>query len=274
MEDRVAAGIAGLAAPLFASEVDTLTLDERRMIVRTIVRQAAGRVPVIAGASAAFIEESVAMARLGTDLGCAGVLIAAPPAIRDDFPALLAHFRRIARTGTPMLMIQDLEWHGPGMPVEVIRRLFEEVEPFRCIKVEVVPAGPKYTAILRATDGRLIVAGGWAVTQYVEALDRGMHALLATGHYWVLNEVYRRHAAGDRAGAQRLFERLLPMLAFGSQHLDVSNQFLKLLAVREGIFRTARMRRVSVPFDEFHRRVAGDLVERAASLDSEVGRRG
>ena len=62
-----------------------------------------------------------------------------------------------------VLMIQDLEWNGPGLPVATIVRLFEELEPFRCIKVETVPAGSKYSAILAATGGRLNVSAGWAV---------------------------------------------------------------------------------------------------------------
>ena len=71
------------------------------------------------------------------------------------------------------MLIQDLEWGGPGLPIATIARLFDELEPFRCIKVETVPAGSKYTAIIDATGGRLNVAAGWAVPYLIEALDRG-----------------------------------------------------------------------------------------------------
>jgi len=89
------------------------------------------------------------------------------------------------------------------------RRLFEELEPFRCIKVETVPAGSKYTAILAATGGRLNISAGWAVPQLIEALDRGVHAVTPGGLHWVIVEVVRRYRAGDRASARALFDRLL-----------------------------------------------------------------
>ena len=80
----------------------------------------------------------------------------------------------LAATGPPMVMIQDLDWGTSGLPVDVIADTFERVPAFRCLKVEVVPAGPKYTAVLEATRGRLHVSGGWAADQMIEALDRGV----------------------------------------------------------------------------------------------------
>jgi 4-hydroxy-tetrahydrodipicolinate synthase len=170
-----------------------------------------------------------------------------------------------------MLMIQDLEWGGPGLKVDQIVELFDVLEPFRCIKVETVPAGSKYSAILQGTNGRLNVSGGWAATQLIEALDRGVHAFMPGGLHWIMVEIVKRYAAGDRNSARSLFDRLLPILAWQNQHIDVSNQFLKLLAVRQGIFTTARLRAPIVAFDEHHRRVADELVEAAMELHAEIG---
>lgn len=39
----------------------------------------------------------------------------------------------------------------------------------------------RYTDALVATRGKLHVAGGWAVTQMIEALDRGVACMLPTG---------------------------------------------------------------------------------------------
>jgi dihydrodipicolinate synthase/N-acetylneuraminate lyase len=199
------------------------------------------------------------------------VLVQPPVALAQDDTALRRYVHEVASVGAPMLMLQDLAWSGPGIPVETIRALFEEVPAFRCIKIEVVPAGPKYTAVLEATGGRLNVSGGWASTQLVEALDRGVHAFMPSAHYWVYAEILRRHRAGDRVEAQALFERLLPVLAFTSQHIDVSTQFQKRLAVRQGIFRTARVRAPEVGFDAYHERVAEELLGRALALHEEVG---
>ena len=189
--DRLAAGVDGLLYPVVASEVGRLTDEERRTLTRAILDQAGAAVPVIVGASADDARAARDLAVLAMEGGAAGVLVQAPVACLRDEPATLDYFRTVCEAPIAMLMIQDLEWNGPGLPVPTIARLFEELEPFRCIKVETVPAGPKYTAILEATKGRLQVSAGWAVPYLIEALDRGIHAVTPGGLHWVIAEVVR-----------------------------------------------------------------------------------
>jgi 4-hydroxy-tetrahydrodipicolinate synthase len=269
--DRLAAGVDGLLYPVVASEVSHLTVGERRFVTRAILEQAASKVPVFIGASADDARTARSFAEFAMVHGAAGVLVQAPVALLRDEPATLAYFRAVCEAPIDVLMIQDLEWDGPGLPIQTIVRLFEELEQFRCIKVETVPAGSKYTAILAATGGRLNVSAGWAVPQLLEALDRGIHAVTPGGLHWVILEVVRRYRGGDRASARALFDRLLPILGWQNQHIDVSNQFLKLLAVRQGIFGGAAVRQPTVPFDAYHRRIAHELIEQAVALHAEIG---
>ena len=155
VDDRLAAGVEGLLYPVVASEVSRLTDRERRTLTLAVLDQAAARVPVFVGASADDVANVRALAEFATMHGAAGVLVQAPAALLRDEAATVAWFRAVCEAPIEVLMIQDLEWGGPGLPVATIARLFEELEPFRCIKVETVPAGPKYTAILAATGGRL-----------------------------------------------------------------------------------------------------------------------
>jgi dihydrodipicolinate synthase/N-acetylneuraminate lyase len=269
--DRLAAGVDGLLYPVVASEVSRLTDDERRVATRVVLEQAGSAVSVIIGASADDARTARALAEFAIEHGAAGVLVQAPVALLSDEAATVAFFRTVCEAPIGMLMIQDLEWNGPGLPVPTIVRLFAELEPFRCIKVETVPAGSKYSAILEATDGRLNVSAGWAVPQLIEALDRGIHAVTPGGLHWVIAEVVRRYRRGDRPSARVLFDRLLPILGWQNQHIDISNQFLKLLAVRQGIFAGASVRRPGVPFDAVHRRIADELIEEAVALHDQIG---
>lgn len=265
------AGVDGLLVPVVASEVGRLSVKERQTIVRAVLDQAATRVPVIIGSSADDAREARSMAEFATSHGAAGVLVQAPiPTLRDE-AATLRFFQTVCEAPIAMLTIQDLEWGGPGLPLDTIVHLFEELDLFRCIKVETVPAGSKYTAILDATGGRLNVSGGWAVPQLIEALDRGIHAVMPGGLHWILVEVIRRYRGGDRDAAKELFDRLLPILAWQNQHIDISNQFLKMLAVRQGIFARASLRQPLVPFDAYHQRIADELIEDAIVLHAEIG---
>jgi 4-hydroxy-tetrahydrodipicolinate synthase len=269
--DRLAAGVDGLLYPVVASEVGQLTDAERRLATRAVLEAAGGQLPVIVGASADDPATVRSLAEFGLEGGAAGVLVQAPIGLLRDEAATITFFRAVCEVPIGLLMIQDLEWGGPGLPIATIVRLFDEIEPFRAIKVETVPAGPTYSAILAATDGRLTVAAGWAVPYLIEALDRGIHVVTPGGLHWPIVEVVRRYRAGDRTGARELFARLLPILGWQNQHIDVSNQFLKLLAVRQGIFAGASLRRPAIPFDAAHRRIADELIDEALALHDEIG---
>jgi dihydrodipicolinate synthase/N-acetylneuraminate lyase len=271
----VLAGAAGLIYPAVASEVSKLSSEERRTGLETVLTRVGGRVPVFAGVSAASLEESCSLARHADVRGAAGVLVQAPMAVAADPVGLRDFFHRLARSTGLTLMIQDLDWQGGGMPLELIGQLFEELPTFRCIKVETVPAGPKYSRILAATDGRLHVSGGWAVTQLLDGLERGVHAFMPEGSIVAIyRTIVARFASGEREGARTLFEAVLPILAFSNQHIDISVQFFKRVLVAKGVFGTATVRQPILELDAVQERAAAGLVERVVLLEADLGRTG
>lgn len=260
------AGVSGFLVPAMASEVAKLSPDERLLMVRTVVAQAGGRKPVIGGASAATQADRVEQARRLMDAGCDGVLVSIP---FEDESSYAANVREIAAQ-TPFLMLQDWDFGGYGLPVPLIARLFDEIESFQSLKIEVVPAGVKYSQVLAATSGRLHIAGGWAVMQMIEALDRGVHSIMPTGMHAIYTRIFNLYSAGNRDGARALFYRLLPVLAFSNQHLDISIHFFKRLLFRQGIYATDRTRQPILPFDEFHGRIADELIAYVIALTQDV----
>src|SRR5690606_5662618 len=130
--------------------------------------------------------------------GCPGVLLNIPFESAEQYCAAVME---VANLDPGFFMLQDWDFGGAGLPLDLIVHLFEEVPAFRCLKVEVVPAGVKYSAVLKATEGKLHVSGGWAVSQMIEALDRGVHAFMPTGMHWIYTGIYERYMRGDREGA-------------------------------------------------------------------------
>lgn len=261
------AGVSGFLVPAMASEVDKLSEAERELLVETVADTAGGRARIIGGASAPDGAARVRIGRRLLELGCDGILVSIP---FHDAAQYAREVREVADLEPPFLMLQDWDAHGGGVPVPVITQLFEEVEVFRCLKVEVAPAGAKYSAVLEATGGRLHVSGGWAVTQMIEGLDRGVHAFMPTGMHAIYTRIYSLYAGGDREAAKALFQRLLPVLAFSNQHLDISIHFFKRLLYRQGVYATPRVRAPIQPFDAHHARVADELIELAVKLEAEV----
>ena len=260
------AGVSGFLVPAMASEVEKLSPDERLLMVQAVIQAVAGRTPVIGGASALTQEARLEQAQRLIDSGCDGVLVSIP---FEDEGRYVQAVREIAAV-TPFLMLQDWDFRGSGLPIPLITRLFEEVDSFQSLKIEVVPAGVKYSQVLEATEGRLHIAGGWAVMQMIEALDRGVHSFMPTGLHAVYTRIFSLYASGNRAGAQALFCRLLPVLAFSNQHLDISLHFFKRLLFKQGIYATDRVRQPILPFDEHHVRVADELIGYAIDLLEDV----
>ncbi len=276
VRSALGAGVSGFLVPAMAAEVGRLGPDERTGMAAAVRAEAEGRVPVIAGVYGADRAERLAAAEAYLRLGCEGLLLSVPYRESEHVPSsgepFLRAVRDIADLQPGFLMLQDWDPSGPGLPIPLILRLFEEVPAFRSLKVETIPAGPKYTALLSATGGRLHVAGGWAVSQLIEALDRGVHAFMPTGMHDLYVRIVNLYTRGDRERAWELFRRLLPVLAFSNQHLDISIRFFKRLLWRQGVYPTPRVREPLLPFDPFHENTADELIRDVLALSVRLDR--
>jgi len=162
VEEALQAGVHGFLVPAMAAEVYKLTLEERLKMVEAVLATVNGKVPVIAGAGETDLHRSRKLLKSYMDMGCQHVLFQIP--FRDE-TQFKSHFMKLAELQPEVIMLQDWDASGYGLPDALILELFEQVEAFRCLKVETVPAGVKYSSILELTQGRLNVSGGWAVAQ-------------------------------------------------------------------------------------------------------------
>ena len=267
IENAIDAGIAGFLVPALASEVEALSIDERALLISTTIETCAGRVPVIGGTAAPTQSARIELAHEAINLGCTGILVNMPLADEPSFEKDLAE---LAELGASFVMLQDWDPAGEGLSIPFITRLFDRIPAFSWLKIEVIPAGPKYSAVLDATGGELNVAGGWAVIQMIEALDRGVHAFMPTGMHRIYAEIYRRYAANDRDGAHVLFDRVLPVLAFSNQRLDISIAFFKHLLHAQNIYETSRCRPPVRDLDAAQMRIADELIARIREIDAQL----
>lgn len=268
----LAAGAAGMLVLAVAGETGSLSLSEKRLVATLFLEQAAGRVPVIIGCSSPLQEERVALAAMARELDAPAMLCQIPPAARGD--TLVVLVQEIAAAGPGLLMLQDLDFGGPGLAMSDILLLHRRVPSFRGLKIEVTMPGPKYSAVLQATQGALHVSGGWAAAQMMEALHRGVHAFIPTAMDAIYVEVFRLFVAGDHAGARALHAALAPVLAFSNQHIDVSIRFFKHLRHREGIFATAVCRPGVAALDAHQQRELEFCVDRVLALQDALSRGG
>lgn len=260
------AGVAGFLVPAMASEVYKLSASERLEIVATVL-ESSGETPVIAGIGANNLDESKKLLKSHMALGCKNVLFQIPYENEIQFKN---HFSEMAQFGPEMIMLQDWDFSGDGLPDKLINNLFEKFEAFRCLKIETVPAGIKYSRILELTKGRLNLSGGWAVSQMLEGLKRGVHSFMPTGMHYIYTEIYRYYQNGQIEESEKLFKKIVPVLAFSNQHLDISIHFFKRLLFKQGIYNTPNVREPILKFDELHQEIADKHIKNIIELENQV----
>ena len=263
----IGAGVAGFLVPAMASEVGKLSARERLQLVETVISAADGTVPIVGGASAPQQSDRLGAARDLVRLGCDGILVSIP---FETEAMYRADVQELASLNPKFLMLQDWDFTGSGLPLALIVDMFNEVEVFRCLKIETANANAKYSQVLEVTHGRLHVSGGWAVQQMIEALDRGVHAFMPTGMHHAYSRIFASYTSGDRNAAIALFHRLCPILAFSNQHLDVSIHFFKRLLHAQDVYTTSRVREPIQPFDAYQERRAAELIALAMRVEEEL----
>ena len=265
--EALKAGVAGFLVPAMASEVYKLTEIERLQMVNAVLETAGDAVPVIAGTGETDLSKSKNLWRRYNEIGCRNVLFQIPYKNDEQFKS---QFFELAGLDPDMIMLQDWDASGYGLPDDLILDLFENVKAFRCLKVETIPAGVKYSRIMELTKDRLNVSGGWAVSQMIEGLMRGVHAFMPTGMHHIYTNIYRLFTNGQWNEAEHLFQKILPALAFSNQHLDISIHFFKRLLYKQGIYPTPNVRNPILPFDNFHKEIANKHIERIIQLENEL----
>lgn len=96
IEMQIDGGVAGLVPVGTTAESPTLTSDEIKIIIETVVKQVNGRVPVIAGAGANSTEKAIEQTRIVAELGVDASLQVVPYYNKPTQVGLIRHFTAIA----------------------------------------------------------------------------------------------------------------------------------------------------------------------------------
>lgn len=214
VDHQIRQGIHGLVPLGSTGEFYALSAAERQQVLESTLAAAAGRVPVLAGANAGATRDVVAFARQAEQLGCAGVLLAAPYYSLPTPDELFAHFRAVNDAiGIPIMIYNYPGRTGVDMTPEFIVRL-TELDNVRYVK-ESTGEMARMTTLMRLCGDRLGVFCGCDTI----ALESFMVGAIGwvTGVSNVLPASHARlYELGvvkkDYAAARKLFFEILPTL--------------------------------------------------------------
>jgi dihydrodipicolinate synthase/N-acetylneuraminate lyase len=208
------AGVHGLVATGTVGEAGSLSARERRLALETIVGAAGGRVPVVAGVSAATPAAAIGFAADASAAGAVGLMLLPPLGYRADARELEAFYAAVAdASGLPVILYNNPEASGVDLAPELIARLGERVDGLVAVK-ECSGDVRRIPALLNATELEVLVGGDdWALEGFCAG---------ATGWITGVGDVapaecvalFEHCRAGELDAARALYARLLPLARF------------------------------------------------------------
>lgn len=230
-----------------ASEGYALTQGERRELLTAIVKENAGRVPLVVSSGHTGTEAAAELSREAEDMGADALMVLPPYFLKTDGEGLLFYFERISRSVSIPIMVQDAPLMTQvAMPAALLARMAREIEHVRYAKVEAPPTAPKITEVKRQENAGLTIFGGLNGQFFIEEVLRGARGTMPgsdmTATYVAIWNGLMR---GERKTAWKLFTQALPMMRFELQP-GMGVSAMKHNLVAEGIIQCAAVRHPTV----------------------------
>lgn len=209
---QIAEGSHGLVPAGTTGESATLSHDEHNRVIEITVEEAAGRVPVVAGAGSNSTVEAIALSRHAKSVGADAVLSVAPYYNKPTQEGLYRHFASIAETVDIPIVVYNI----PGrsvveISVETMERLARIVN---VIGVKDATANLARTTRERAACGhdfRLLSGEDGTALGYMAHGGHGCISVTANVAPRLCAEFQAACLAGDFAHARALHDRLMPL---------------------------------------------------------------
>ncbi len=123
---QIESGTAALVPVGTTGESPTLSHDEHKRVVEACIAEAAGRVPVIAGAGSNNTHEAIDLARHAEKAGADAVLVVTPYYNKPTQEGLYRHFKAVNDAiGIPIIIYNIPPRSVVDMSVETMARLYE-----------------------------------------------------------------------------------------------------------------------------------------------------
>ena len=214
VEWQISEGSHGLVPIGTTGEQATLDVDEQRRVVRIVVEQAAGRVPVIAGCGSNSTLTAIDHMKAAADLGARGALIVVPYYNKPNQDGIYAHFAACAEACPLPIVVYNVPSRTVAdISVETLGRLAQIPS--------VVAIKDASGNLARVTAQRLACGAKFAQLSGNDDMALGFNAMGGVGCISVSANVAPRLCAqfqeatltGDWKNALELQDRLYPLHA-------------------------------------------------------------
>jgi 4-hydroxy-tetrahydrodipicolinate synthase len=206
-------GVDGLFPCGTTGEFVLLTAEERNLLVRTVVEEARGRVPVIAGVGDTCMENVIRFAAAAKDAGADAVVATTPFYFTTTEDGIYEYFKHLAeKIELPLLLYNIPEWTHLFAPPSVVSRLAEEQ----------LIVGMKYTeydfsrllAFLTELKGKIPVFNGSDALTYTNLEFGGAGGVLGVSNIvpQMTSRLFDEFKRGNLKKAKEIQTKSLPVI--------------------------------------------------------------
>ena len=239
-------GVQGVTILGVLGEANRMTDAEREAAIETAVAAAAGRIPVVVGASHRGTRAALALARSAGQRGASAVMLAPGQEPVPNEERIFAYYARVAAAADLPIVVQDHPAStGVQMSVPLLLRLAEDLPAVACFKQEAVPTAPKIRSMKSGLQRPVPILTGLGALYGIFDLAAGSDGFM-TGFAFpeVLLGMVAAWRKGDVETATRLYERFLPLIVFEQQPgVAIRKELLR----RRGLLNDATVRHPGAP---------------------------
>jgi len=212
-------GVTGIVANGHASEVSSLSREERKRSLAIALDEIAGRCPVIAGVYSDGTAEAVELTRDARAAGAAGVLVFPPTLFmwgaQTKPDMAIRHFSEVAGVGLPIIVFEYPPASGIGYAPDTLARLAQipQVAGVKDWSNEIV-AFERNLRALRATGRPVAMLSAFTMSLMATFLLGADGAISGMGSVAadLQAELFEACQKGDLEGARQINDRLDPLV--------------------------------------------------------------
>ena len=261
---QIKGGINGLVPVGTTGESPTLSYDEHMEVIRFVIAETRGRVPVIAGTGSNSTHEAVELTRLSHKAGADAMLVVAPYYNKPSQEGLFHHYSAIAdATDKPIILYSIPGRCGVEISVGVVERLRAKFKHVAWIK-EAGGSVDRVDQFKQALGDSLVVLSGddSLTLPFMAVGAEGVISVASNLYVREISQMVKLALANDFTRAARVHRKLYP--AFKTLFIEPNPVPIKRALVRAGIIGSAEVR---LPLCDMNAANAKALEQVLANLD-------
>jgi 4-hydroxy-tetrahydrodipicolinate synthase len=213
VEWQIEEGIDFLVPCGSTGEAQTLSTDERRLVVATVVETARGRIPIMAGATHNDTRQAAEEARRMSGLGVTWLLSATPYYNKPTPEGLVRHFTAVADAASVPVCLYNVPGRtAVNMKPDTVLRLAEHPN-IVAIKESSGDLAQVQHLLLGRPEGFSVLSGeDWMTLAIIAAGGDGLVSVASNEIPRRMSQLVRRSLRGQLADAREILYEILPLL--------------------------------------------------------------